>query len=87
MINGKPYSLPYMRPATGINLDAAAACFSKGAGWHLLTAPEWALAALESAKGNTPPRGNTNYGRSHSRPEEAGECYDAHGERSRSVGA
>lgn len=77
MINGKPYSLPYMKPATEISLDeAAAACFAKGAGWHLLTAPEYALAALESAKGNTLPRGNTYCGASHSHPEEKGERYD-----------
>lgn len=79
MINGKPYSLPYTKPATEITLDeAAAACFSKGEGWHLLTAPEYALAALESAKNNTLPRGNTSYGKSHSHPNEAGECYDGY---------
>ena len=76
MINGKPYSLPHMKPATNISLDeAAAACFAKGEGWHLLTAPEYALAALESMKGNTPPRGNTKYGASHSHHEERGELY------------
>lgn len=79
MINGKPYSLPYTQPATRIDFDAAAAaCFSKGEGWHLLTAPEYALAALESAKGNTQPRGNTNRGKSHSNPDESGECYDGY---------
>lgn len=79
MINGKPYSLPHMKPATEINLDtAAAACFSKGEGWHLLTAPEYALTALESMKGNTPPRGNTWRGASHSNPEEKGDCYDGY---------
>ncbi|GHU42318.1 hypothetical protein FACS1894111_06060 [Clostridia bacterium] len=79
MINGKPYSLPYVKPATEIDLDTAAgACFSKGEGWHLLTAPEYALAALESVKGNTLPRGNTNCGKSHSHPEEKGECYDGY---------
>lgn len=79
MINGKPYSLPYTKPATNINLDEAAkACFSKGEGWHLLTAPEYALAALESEKNNTPPRGNTNFGTSHSNPEESGELYDGY---------
>ena len=77
MINGKPYSLPYMKPATSIDFDsAAAACAAKGDGWHLLTAPEYALAALESAKGGTLPRGNTNCGESHSHPEEKGEHYD-----------
>ena len=45
-INGKPYSLPYQKPWTNItNDDAAKACFSKGEGWHLLTAAEWGLLA------------------------------------------
>ena len=31
LINGKPYSLPFMKPATDIDFDEAAkACFSKG---------------------------------------------------------
>jgi hypothetical protein len=79
VINGKPYSLPYMKPATNIDLDAAAAaCFAKGEGWHLLTAPEYALAALESMKGNTLPRGNTNHGASHSHHKERGKRYDGY---------
>lgn len=73
LINGKPYSLPFAKPATNIDFDEAArACFSKGAGWHLLTAAEYALVALESEKNGTPPRGNTNLGASHSNPEEKG---------------
>lgn len=73
LINGKPYSLPFTKPATDIDFDEAAkACFSKGAGWHLLTAAEYALVALESEKNGTPPRGNTNFGASHSNPEEKG---------------
>ena len=39
MIHGKPYSLPYADPATGFTADEfAKACFSKGEGWHPLTA-------------------------------------------------
>jgi hypothetical protein len=77
MINGKPYSLPCKKLAASISADdAAAACYAKGKGWHMLTAPEYALVALTSIKGGTPPRGNTNYGKSHSRPGERGECYD-----------
>lgn len=73
LINGKPYSLPYTKPATDIDLDSAAqTCFSKGEGWHLLTAAEYGLVALESEKNGTPPRGNTNFGASHSHPEEKG---------------
>ncbi len=73
LINGKPYSLPYTKPATDIDFDSAAqACFSKGEGWHLMTAAEYRLVALESEKNGTPPRGNTNFGASHSHPEEKG---------------
>ena len=39
MINGKPYSLPLQEPVTNITMeDFAQACFSKGEGWHCLTA-------------------------------------------------
>ena len=77
MINGKPYSLPFTKPATNIDFDdAVKACYSKGEGWHLLTAAEYALVALESEKNGTPPRGNTNFGASHSHPEEKGvKCH------------
>ncbi len=63
MINGKPYSLPFMKPATNITMeDFAAACFSKGEGWHCLTAVEWGLLADESLRLGTLPHGNTNGG-------------------------
>lgn len=76
-INGKPYSLPYMKPWTEItNDDAAKACFSKGEGWHLLTAPEWGLLANTSLKNGTLPHGNTNCGKYHANPEEHGQAYD-----------
>lgn len=45
-INGKPYSLPFQKAWVNItNDEAAKACFSKGEGWHLLTAAEWGLLA------------------------------------------
>ena len=56
MINGKPYSLPLQEPVTNITMeDFAQACFSKGEGWHCLTAAEWgllrdALAALPAQR-------------------------------------
>ena len=76
-INGKPYSLPYQKPWTNItNDDAAKACFSKGEGWHLLTAPEWGLLANLSLKNGTLPHGNTNGGKYHADPEEHGQEYD-----------
>lgn len=76
-INGKPYSLPYQKPWTNItNDEAAKACFSKGEGWHLITAPEWGLLANTSLKNGTLPHGNTNGGKYHADPTEHGKTYD-----------
>lgn len=76
-INGKPYSLPYQKPWTNItNDDAAKACFSKGEGWHMLTAAEWGLLADTSLMLGTLPHGNTNGGKYHADPEEHGQEYD-----------
>ncbi|KAB0577250.1 Sulfatase-modifying factor enzyme 1 [Fusobacterium naviforme] len=76
-INGKPYSLPYQKPWTNITNDAAAeACFSKGEGWHLMTAQEWGLLANLSKKKGTLPHGNTNSRKYHADPEEKGETYN-----------
>lgn len=77
IINGKAYSLPYMKPATDITYEEAAkACFSKGEGWHMLTAPESAYLILESKKNNTLPHGNTDWGKDYNYSEEKGVCYD-----------
>lgn len=73
MINGKPYSLPFMEPATGITMeDFAADCFAKGDGWHCMTAAEWGLLANISAKLGTLPHGNTKRGHWHADSEEQG---------------
>lgn len=72
-INGKPYSLPFQNPWTGLtNDEAARACFSKGEGWHLMTRAEWGLLANLSLKNGTLPHGNTDYGKYHANPEEKG---------------
>ncbi len=74
MINGKPYSLPYTVPETNITNDKVAeACFSKGDGWHLLTAAEWGLLANTSKKLGTLPHGNTNGGSYHADESEKGQ--------------
>ena len=74
MINGKPYSLPFTVPATNLtNDEAAEACFSKGEGWHLLTAPEWGLLANTSKKLGTLPHGNTRDGCYHADESEKGQ--------------
>ena len=79
VINGKPYSLPHMRPWTNITLeDAEKACFSKGEGWHLLTAAEWGLLANFSYKNKTLPHGNTSCGKCHADESEKGETYDGY---------
>lgn len=76
-INGKPYSLPHMKAWVNItNDDAAKACFSKGDGWHLMTAPEWGLLANISHKLGTLPHGNTSRGIYHADGAENGEVYD-----------
>ena len=76
-INGKPYSLPMMKPWTNITNDKAAeACFSKGDGWHLMTAAEWGLVANTCNRDGTYPHGNTNNGAYHADPEEKGVKYD-----------
>ena len=73
MINGKPYSLPYMEPATDFTMDKfAEACFSKGEGWHCMTAAEWGLLACTSWSNGTLPHGNTNCGKYHADPKECG---------------
>ena len=76
-INGKPYSLPYQKPWTNLtNDEAAEACFSKGEGWHLMTAAEWGLIANISLKNGTLPHGNTNDGQYHADASEKGVKYD-----------
>lgn len=76
-INGKPYSLPFQKLWTNItNDDAAKACFSKGEGWHLMTAAEWGLIANISLKNGTLPHGNTNGGKYHADESEKGVLYD-----------
>lgn len=75
-INGKPYSLPMMKPWTSITIDdAAKACQSKGDGWHLITAAEWGLVANISKRDDTLPHGNTNGGSYHADASEKGQTY------------
>jgi len=71
---GQALSLPFQNPKTNINFDAAqAACAAAGPGFHMLTNWEWAAVALWMIKnGYSNIRGNTNYGTSHSNPEESG---------------
>ncbi len=62
--NGRAYSLPGQDPKANITFDAALkACTDKGAGWHLMTAVEWAAIALWCKKNGTMPKGNNDYGK------------------------
>lgn len=79
IINGKAYSLPMQKPATDVNLEEAEqACFSKGEGWHLLTAAERGFLAQFCYDNNTLPHGNTNRGEWHGNPEEKCKTYDGY---------
>ena len=62
--NGRAYSLPAQNVKHTINFDTAAkACTDKGAGWHLMTAFEWAALALWCKNNGTMPKGNNSYGK------------------------
>jgi hypothetical protein len=77
VIDGRAYSLPGQDPTTSVTFDQAKSyCTAKGAGWHLMTAWEWAAVALWCLKNSFQPRGNTNYGRSTSAPWETGVRVD-----------
>ena len=71
--DGQALSLPYQNPRTSINFhDAKAACIEAGPGFHLITNWEWAAISLWCMKNGFFPRGNTDYGKSHSHPDEVG---------------
>lgn len=77
IINGKAYSLPMQKPAVNVTLEEAEkACFTKGEGWHLMTAVERGFLANLCYKHGTLPHGNTNYGKYHADHSEKGECFD-----------
>lgn len=70
--DGQALSLPYQNPHTSINHDdARAACLACGPDFHLMTNWESAALGLWCMKHGLP-RGNTDYGKSHSHPEEKG---------------
>lgn len=70
LIDGVPYSLPFMKPAVNISHDEAIRlCESKAEAGHLITNDEWAALGLWSWNNDTMPTGNTASGKSHSHPE------------------
>ena len=61
-------SAPRQDPRVSLDHTAARnACSAKGAGWHLMTAHEWAAIALWCMANGYEPIGNTNWGRSHAK--------------------
>lgn len=56
LIDGVPYSLPFMKPAVNISHDEAIRlCESKGEGWHLITNDEWVALGFWSWDNDTMP--------------------------------
>ena len=70
-------SAPRQDPRASLDHTAArAACSAKGAGWHLMTAHEWAAIALWCMANGYEPIGNTNWGRSHAKTWMVGDRAD-----------
>jgi hypothetical protein len=70
-------SAPRQDPRASLDHTAArAACAAKGAGWHLMTAHEWAAIALWCMANGYEPIGNTNSGRSHAKTWMVGDRAD-----------
>lgn len=70
-------SAPRQDPRVLLDHTAARnACSAKGAGWHLMTAHEWAAIALWCMANGYEPIGNTNWGRSHAKTWMVGDRAD-----------
>ena len=70
-------SAPRQDPRASLDHTAARnACSAKGAGWHLMTAHEWAAIALWCMANGYEPIGNTSWGRSHAKTWMVGDRAD-----------
>ncbi|MFQ2552273.1 hypothetical protein ACK3Z3_14325 [Aeromonas caviae] len=70
-------SAPRQDPLASLDHTAARnACSAKGAGWHLMTAHEWAAIALWCMANGYEPIGNTSWGRSHAQTRMVGDRDD-----------
>ena len=75
-VNNRPVSMAHKTPWTSINLDTAIAqARACGAGFHVMTNAEWMAVALMCWKNDWNPRGNTNWGRSHTNKDEVGTLW------------
>ena len=71
--DGEAISLPNQIPETSIDFDTARElCLNAGPGFHLMTNWEWSAVALWCIANGHNVRGNTNWGSSHTNPEELG---------------
>ena len=73
VVDGRAYSWPNVIPAHSYDFDREMGfCNAKGAHWHQMSFPEWAAIAHLIYKMGVTPRGNTDYGKSHSHTYEVG---------------
>ncbi len=73
VVDGRAYSWPNVIPAHSYNFDAEMGfCNAKGLHWHQMSFAEWAAIVHLMHKIGYEPRGNSNYGKSHSHVYEVG---------------
>lgn len=73
VVDGRAYSWPNVIPAHSYNFDTEMGfCNAKGLHWHQMSFAEWAAIVHLMHKTGYEPRGNTNYGKSHSHTYEVG---------------
>lgn len=73
VVDGRAYSWPNVIPAHSYNFDAEMGfCNAKGTHWHQMSFAEWAAISHLIYKMEYEPRGNSNYGKSHSHAYEVG---------------
>lgn len=62
--DNRAYSLPGVTQTSNVTFDQAIQyCANKGAGWHLMTNPEWGAIMMWCAVRGITPLGNNNWGR------------------------
>ncbi len=73
VVDGRAYSWPNVIPAHSYDFDTEMGfCNAKGLHWHQMSFAEWAAIVHLMHKTGYEPRGNTNYGKSHSHTYEVG---------------
>lgn len=73
VVDGRAYSWPNVIPAHSYDFNTEMGfCNAKGLHWHQMSFAEWAAIVHLMHKTGYEPRGNTNYGKSHSHTYEVG---------------